>query len=276
MDDLTYTVGAGPIAALLLVSMVIVMEIGFRFGQRRKAVMAESVKSHINVIQSSILGILALLLGFTFSLSLQRYDTRSKVVVEEANAISTAYLRADLLPPALRSEARATLREYLDVRVAASIRAPRGEDREARMEVLIAKAVALQTTLWAHARKAIEMNPNPATSGLFVQSINEVIDSFGTRDAELNRHVPELVLMLLHATFLMAAAIVGIACGVGGHRPSLTSYLMLVLIVVLVFIILDLDRPRRGLIAVSQKSLVNLQSTIRTETGGPPSAGAAK
>jgi uncharacterized membrane protein (Fun14 family) len=84
--------------------------------------------------------------------------------------------------------------------------------------------------------------------------------------------VPELVLLLLYATFLMAGAIVGYASGVAGHRPSFASYIMVALIVVLVFMILDLDRPRRGLIQVSQKSLVDLQASIRAPSPAPSGA----
>jgi hypothetical protein len=111
------------------------------------------------------------------------------------------------------------------------------------------------------------MEPNPVTTGLFVQSLNELIDSFGRRDAAVSRHVPEVVLLLLHGTFLIACVIIGYACGIGGQRPSLATYSMVALIVALVFVILDLDRPRRGLIEVSQKSLLDLQAAIRAEAG---------
>jgi uncharacterized membrane protein (Fun14 family) len=106
------------------------------------------------------------------------------------------------------------------------------------------------------------------TSGLFIQALNELIDSLGRRDAAVHRHVPEAVLLLLYGTFLMAGGIVGYACGVGDHRPSFASYVMVVLIVVLVFIIVDLDRPRRGLIQVSQKSLLDLQASMRAPAIG--------
>ena len=260
MSEHLYGIDSYVIAAVLFVSMVVVIELGFRLGLRRQHVESEDSKSHINTIQGSMLGILALLLGFTFSQSLQRFDTRSEAVVEEANAIGTAWLRAQLLPDAVRGDTQTLLRAYVDARVAASTRS---EVDRSGAEALTAKTLDLQTRLWDQVRRAVEVDPHPLKTGWYVQALNDVFDDFGKRDAARSRHVPELVLMLLYVTFLMAGAIVGLGCGVAGHRPSSVSYIMIALIVVLVFIILDLDRPRRGLIEVSQKSLVDLQTSIR-------------
>jgi len=263
MNELMYGVNSGLIAGALLVSMVIAIEAGFRIGVRTHGSVNEASRSHVNAIQASILGILALLLGFTFSLSLQRYDARSEAVVHEANAIGTAYLRAQLLPVALRADVQAQLREYLDVRVKGSTTTL--VDGAARSS-LLAEAVRVQGAMWASARQAAEMEPNPVTTGLFIQSLNELIDSYGARNAALDRHVPEIVLLLLYVTFLMAGGIVGYATGLTAVRPSLATYVMVALMVVLVFLVLDLDRPRRGFIVVSQQSLLDLQASISTET----------
>jgi hypothetical protein len=105
----------------------------------------------------------------------------------------------------------------------------------------MAQAGSLQNALWDQARRAAEANPNPVPAGMFVQPTNDLIDSFGRRDAAINRHVPEVVLFLLLGTFLITCAIVGFSGGVVGRRPPLVSFAMVVLIVVLVFVILDLD-----------------------------------
>ena len=256
-----YDVHVGLIAGILLISTALALEIGFRAGLGRKDSATEESKAHVNATQSSLLGILALLLAFTFSLSLQRFDTRSDAVVNEANAIGTAYLRAQLLPPPLRKDVQALLRDYLDLRVQGSSLSMVQDEYASQMT----RAAAAQTALWDHARRSAEMEPNPVTTGLFVQSLNELIDSFGRRDAAVSRHVPEVVLLLLYGTFLISCVIIGFACGMGGQRPSLATYSMVALIIALVFVILDLDRPRRGLIEVSQKSLLDLQAAIRAE-----------
>ena len=264
MNELLYDVNSGLIAGVLLLSMALAIELGHRLGLRSKGSANEATRDHISGIQSSILGILALLLGFTFSLSLQRFDSRSEAVVEEANAIGTAYLRVQLLPAAMRTEVRALLRDYLDLRVQASVLT--AVDRTERQD-LLAKAGRAQNALWGYAVQALEVDPNAYTPTLFAESVNQLIDNFGKRDAALSRHVPEVVLLLLYGTFLMTGAIVGFGTGIAGHRPSMVSYVLVVLIVVLVFIILDLDRPRRGLIEVSQKSLLDLQSGIAADAG---------
>jgi len=259
MDEWMYNINNGLIAFVLLVSMVGAIELGFRLGLRKNHTATADSKAHINTIQSSILGILALILGFTLSLSLQRFDSRSEAVVAEANAIGTTYLRAQLLPASVRKDVQALLRNYLNLRVQEGALSLTIVD--ARQQ-LLAQAEQSQIALWVYAKKAAELEPNPVTTGLFIQSLNELIDNYGLREAELNRHVPEAVLLLLYVTFLLAGAIVGFSAGVSDHRPSFATYLMVLLMVVLVFIILDLDRPRRGFVEVSQKSLVDLQAFV--------------
>jgi len=262
MKELMYSIDSVWIALILFVSMLGAMEIGNRIGKRRAALVTEDAKSHVSAIQSSIIGILALLLGFTFSLSLQRYDERSEAVVSEANAIGTTYLRAQMLPVEVRQDTLLLLRDYIDSRLEASHVSL--SDVEARQK-LLNQATMIQTKLWEQAKQAAAINPSPITTGLFIQSLNETIDQFGSRVAALERHVPETVLMLLYATFLIAGGIVGFSTGESNHRPSMVSYLMVALIVILVYLILDLDRPRRGLIEVSQQPLVALQQTILQE-----------
>jgi len=263
MKEIMYDINAGLIAAVLLAIALAAIEIGFRVGRRsRGAALDDDSKAHINATQASTLGILALLLAFTFSLSLQRFDTRSDAMVDEANAIGTAYLRAQMLPTPLRDETRALLRDYVDVRVEAGHVSIIHDDAWAS---LMARAGSLQNALWDKARLAAEANPNPVPAGMFVQATNDLIDSFGRRDAALNRHVPEVVLFLLLGTFLITSAIVGFSGGVVGRRPPLVSFAMVVLIVVLVFVILDLDRPIRGLIVVSEKNLLDLQASMKAE-----------
>ena len=243
-------------------------------GSARQGSVSDESKGHVNAIQASTLGILALLLAFTFSLSLQRFEVRSDAVVDEANAIGTAYLRAQLLPVALRDDVRRLVRDYVDLRVRAGTVATNEEDR---LDELLGRAARIQDALWERARRSAEIEPNPVTSGLFIQSLNEMIDSFGRRDAAINRHVPEVVLLLLLGTFVMTVAIVGFGAGIVGQRPSWVSFAMVALIVLLVFVILDLDRPRRGLIVVSEKNLLDLQASMKNEaaTVARPSAPAS-
>jgi len=254
------------IAGLLFIGLAGAIEVGYRLGTRSQPSASDSSKTHINTIQASLLGVLALLLGFTFSISLQRFDKRSEAVIDEANAIGTAYLRTELLPHPLRDDIQQQLQLYLDLRIASgavTLASP------AERQALMNQAGRTQAALWQQAVLAAEADSRPVTSGLFIQALNELIDAYGRRDAALNRHVPEVVLFLLFATFLLTSTIVGYSAGLAGHRATFVTYIMISLIVVLVFIIVDLDRPRRGMIQVDQTSLHDLRATMAS-THLPP------
>ena len=139
----------------------------------------------------------------------------------------------------MREDVKTQLRAYVDLRIKAdALSTVEGEWR-----VLSAEAARIQTALWDQARRAAELAPNPVTSGLFHPGAERPHRQLsGRRDAALNRHVPEIVLWLLFATFLISGLIVGFAAGVGGRRPSWATFAMVTLILVLVFVILDLDR----------------------------------
>jgi hypothetical protein len=252
------------IVSMLLIVLVIAIELGYRSGSKFQSAANDSTRNQINTIQGSLLGVLALLLAFTFSLALQRYDSRSQAVINEANAIGTAILRAELLPASVRDQAGRLLCEYLDLRVQASAVSL---DREADRAAIVAESTGKLDAVWTLAIEAAQQEPNPVSSGLFIQSLNDVIDAYGTRDAELNRHVPEIVLFLLFGAFMLATCLIGYASGVAGHRASFATYILVVLISLLIFLVIDLDRPRRGLIEVPQKSLVDLQTTVNTSRG---------
>lgn len=260
MTEILYDQSSLLIALLLFVFMAIAMEAGFRLGHRGAKRPPRGAVEQISTIQSSLLGILALMLGFTFSIALERYNSRSDAVVAEAGAIGTVQLRADLLPESVRAPAQQALRDYLDVRVRAST-LDHG-DRAGRAH-LLAEASRLQDTLWRLAVQASREAPNPATTGLYLQALDDLLGTYAQRQAESGRHVPELVFFLLYAAFITTGGIIGYSAGLGGHRPSPASYLMVALIVLLMFMVMDLDRPRRGLIQVDTHSLVDLQASLR-------------
>ena len=243
------------------------MEIGFQSGRRKPATTTEKV-TQANAVLVSMLGLLALLLAFTFSAAMQRYNERSQTVVAEANTIGTTYLRARLLPAGMPNEVQALLREYLEVR----IQEGRVDSTEPELhESLLRQAKLMEAQLWSHAVRAAELDPNPVTSGLFIQSLNELIDASGTRNAALNRHVPEIVLFLMFVTIVLTTATLGYASGIAGHRVTLAAFVLIVLIALVAYLIIDLDRPRRGAMQVSHESMLSLQKTI----GVTPSHAAA-
>jgi hypothetical protein len=254
-----YDKNSALIAVIVYVSIAVGIEVGHLLGRRMQGLVTEPSKAHVNAMQASLLGVLALLLGFTFSLALQRFSDRSEAVVAEANAIGTAYLRARLLPGNVQSEVKAALQRHVDLRVqAGAVTLDHRRDRRA----LLAKTNENLDSLWRIASRAAKEDPNPVTSGLFIQALNDLIDAYGTRDAALERHVPEVVLFLLHGTFILTGIVLGYGARVSGHRSSFATYILIALVVVLAFVIVDLDRPRRGMIKVDQSSLHGLKTAI--------------
>jgi len=263
MKEIMYGHNSVLIVSVLFIFMLLAMEIGFRNGRRKQASATEAI-TQANAVLASMLGLLALLLAFTFSAALQRYDHRSQTVVAEANAIGTTYLRARLLPKELPDEVQALLRQYLDIRVQEG----RVDATEPVLrESLLNQAKLLEAQLWAHALRAAELDGRPVTSGLFIQSLNELIDTSSTRDAALNRHVPEIVLFLMFATIVLTTATLGYASGIAGHRVTVAAFVLVMLIALVVYLIIDLDRPRRGAIQVSHESMLSLQRTIAAAPG---------
>jgi hypothetical protein len=262
MKEIIYRINNILISGLLFVLMLLVIEAGYGIGASDLGSGDVAFQAHVGSITTALIGILALLLGFTFSLSLQRFDNRSVAVVDEANAIRTAHLRSQLLPSVICEDVQKLMREYLDIRIQESTITP--VDQAGR-ELLLAKASDRQAALWSYAQQVAEQVPNPVISFLFIQSLNEIVETYNRRNAVLKRRVPEVVLLLLFGTFLMTGAAVGYSSGVASHHPSFITYIMVGLIVILVFIIMDLDRPRRGIIKVSPESLMDLQAIINVD-----------
>ena len=241
MKEIMYSQSSILIVSGLFVLMLLAMEIGVRAGRRSQASATEPI-TQANAVLTSMLGLLALLLAFTFSAALQRYEDRSQTVVAEANAIGTTYLRARLLPGEMPDEVQALLRQYLDVR----IQEGRVDATEPALhESLLHQAKLMEAQLWSHAVRAAELDSRPVTSGLFIQSLNELIDTSATRDAALNRQVPEIVLLLMLSTIVLTTATLGYASGIAGHRVTLAAFVLVMLIALIVYLIIDLDRPRR-------------------------------
>ena len=256
-QPLLYAFSSVTITVGLFLLIMVGNELGFRIGRFVQARTDEEIKSLTGAIQASILGLLALLLGFTFSMSMQRYDARNHALISEANAIGTAQLRAQLLPERFQAKASTLLDEYLASRVAAGkVDLTQFEDRQAYNR----EVTRLQAALWSLAVDAAHEEPSAVKAGAFINALNEMIDAQGKRNALLDMHVPEVVLLLLFVVFMCSGGILGYSGGLSGKRIVAPTMMMSFLIALIVFIIIDLDRPRRGLIQVDQRSLEMLLS----------------
>jgi hypothetical protein len=252
------------IAILLFIAMLGANSIGRRLGSRQDVDRSEGQTSQTNATVASILGLLALLLGFTFTMALQRFDARSDTVLQEANAIGTAYLRTQLLPGDTSPAAEALFRQYIELRI------EMGRIDLTHPNALNAANSAvkqIQQDLWSQAVRAADLDPSPTRTGLFVQALNEMIDQYGARVVALEKHIPEFVFFLLFAITVMAEGVLGYAGGLANSRPIVAILSFSTLIALVIFLIVDLDRPRRGFVEVDQSSLRDLTSMFDENTG---------
>lgn len=255
--ELLFEFSSVSIAAALFVCILVANEVSHRLGVMVQSRTDDEVKAHTGAVQASILGLLALLLGFTFSMSMQRFDNRSMAVIDESNAIGTVLLRTELLPPEQREPAKALLAEYVDVRVAmGKTNLTQSQQHEEQLQ----RTVQIQTQLWTLAVEATDIDPRPVTTGAFVKALNDMIDAQGKRTAISQAHVPEPILLLLFFVFIASIGMMGYSSGLSGKRVLAPLVLVALLITLIVFIIVDLDRPKRGLIQVDQSALQGLVS----------------
>lgn len=249
-----------PLWAILFGSMLAFLlggEAGFRIGVRRRSAASESTVSDMGIALGGLLGLLGLLLAFTFGMAGARFDDRKSLVIEEANAIGTAWLRTDLIPEPMRSQARTALREYTQRRLEVA-RSGRPED----VKKGIARSEELQGSLWNAAVSAAAVAPTPATS-LFVSSVNEVIDMHGRRIARAVRNpIPPIILVTLYGVSLLVVVAMGYSRGISGDKNPTATALIAIILALVLNLILDLDRPRGGYLQVSQEAMQDVRAMM--------------
>jgi len=243
---------------ILFVLLIIATQIGFMIGARSHRRTGEDGGPAATTIQAAVLGLLALLLGFSFSMAMSRYDIRKRLVVEEANDIGTTYLRAKMLPGTESAEACSLLRRYVDNRLKYY---DYGVDYEAIRRSL-SETDRLQKQLWSQAMAAVRADPNPVPTGLFVQSLNNVIDGHAKRIEAFENQVPEAIFLGIYIVAILSMALTGRVCGLSDNRNLMPTITAALLISLVVFMINDLDRPRQGTIKVSQQSMINLRESM--------------
>jgi hypothetical protein len=240
----------------LFAVMLVASEVGFWLGRRTE--LPEKALSELGVLQGSLLGTVALLLGFTFALASGRYDTRRILLAQETNAIGTTYLRTTFLPDDAGREVRRMLRDYLGRRIEL-LRA--GADAE--QEKIAAQRVDdLQIALWRRVRTAVVQDPHNELTARLVESLNETIDLEGLQRAARAARVPPSVLLLVIVATLLTAGALGYGFGTARKRVIVGTLAFSALVSSIVFTILDFDRPDRGLIRVSEGMLVTLHERI--------------
>lgn len=234
------------ITLALFFAMLGTLVFGRHYARKRRA--HEETEAGIGPVNAAIFGLLGLMVAFTFSGAAQRFDERRDLIVAEANAIGTAWLRISLVPEGSQAALRQMMRDYVDARIAAY----RAFPDEALVRAEFARAGALQLRIWDEAIAVTSMQGAPGSAAmLLLPALNEMIDITTTRQMALLKHPPRIVYILLGALALISALLAGHAMA-GRKQPSrlhLVAYPAIMSIVVA--LVINLEHPRLGLVRIN-------------------------
>lgn len=246
----------------IAVILLALAEAGYRVGLRLYATKDEARRTQISGVQTAVLGLLGLLLGFTFSMSVNRYELRRDMVLKEANAAGTTWLRAGLLPEIERAPARDLLRRYVETR----LEYQRVSDDPIQLATGLAQSGEIQRALWEQAERAAKEAPTSITA-TYINALNDLIDTDAERIAAHRNRIPTAVWVLL--VFVSAVGCLTSAYGSGaqGARSAFTSFLLPFLITVVIIFIFDLMHTHQGVVSIGQEPMLDLLKTMQAPAG---------
>jgi hypothetical protein len=198
------------------------------------------------------------MIGFTFSMALNRFEARRAALVNEANAIGTAALRARLLPAPYGEESLKLFRDYVQIRITFAERERTAEESAAALR----RSGATQEALWRQAQAVLAKDNAMVPTGLYIQALNETFDSQQMRMTVLRNRVPDIVFVALYSVAVAALWLTGFASAIDGRRWRLPTYMAGLLVAGVIWLIQDLDRPVGGFISVSQQPMIDTAQAL--------------
>ena len=244
------------ILPLTIVVSLLGVEIGYRVAINRERHSPLEKESPLGAMVAATLGLLAFMLAFTFGLAASRFEDRRQVLLSEANAIGTTYLRAAMLPEPMRTESQNLLREYVDIRL-------EGVQQPGNLSQAISKSEQLQNRLWSLAVAATEKDRSAITA-IYVESLNEVIDLHANRlQAGLRSRVPGVVWIVLYGLVILTTVMMGYHSALTHSARSIAVIALIVGFSSVLFLIADLDRPNQGTLRVNQQAMIDLRNSMK-------------
>jgi hypothetical protein len=246
-------------AVALFFAMLVLIEVGRRVGNKRLASDPEGARAGPGAVEGAVFALLGLLIAFTFSGAASRFDARRDLVVQESNAIGTAYLRVDLLPTNTQPAMREMFRQYLDARLDVYRVLP---DLEAAYAAL-GTANDIQKDIWnAALADGQQTGAMPDAIKLLLPALNEMFDIASSRTMAAQMHPPTVIYGLLYLMAMASALLAGYGMSGGRSRSWLHVIAFPAVMAIAVFIIIDIEYPRLGLIKVDSfdKALVDLRA----------------
>ena len=254
------------LGVIFLISLLLATECGHRMAACSRVRQDSQAGAHLGTVLAAVMGLLSLLLAFTYSFAATRADNRKQAVIAEANAIGTAYLRAGLVPDPTRSRLRVLLRDYADTRLVTGniLSTP------SQWQMAIADTERIQSKLWPTAVRGMEGRSPTIIDSLLFQALNAVIDLHTIRLAAGRDRLPEVMPFMLFSIAVVVMCMMGYSTGLAGHRHPVMTTTLAVLYTVVTLVIIDLDRPRTGLVHVSQQSLIDVRRSMQADAPPAP------
>jgi hypothetical protein len=254
-DQLLDPIPIAAVVILIAAVLLLAFEAGFRIGRWWQEKTPDEKEGPTNMLVGSLLALMAFLLAVTMGMASDRFDSRRALVLDEANAIGTTYLRAGYLPAPYAADSQELLREYVPLRINTADRA--------QLQANFARSTEIQNELWAKAEELARATPDSVVLGLYIDSLNQMIDLHETRvTAIVYARVPETVLILMIILAALTMGMVGYSAGLTRRRSVLTATVLVVVLAAVLTLVVDLDRPREGFLQVSQQPLLDLQQQI--------------
>ena len=244
------------ILPLTIGAALLAVEFGYRLESYQRKHLGEEKEAQAPVtgMVGAMLTLLALIQAFTFSYAASRFEDRRQVMLSEATAIGTAYLRSSMLPEPMRTETRNLFREYVDVRLEAV--------QPGNLSQAMSKSEELHNRLWSQAVAAGEKERTPMTS-LYITALNEVIVLHARRvTAAVRSRVPAPMWIVLFLLAFICMAMMGYQLALNNSRRSLAAIALVVGFSCVLFLIVDLDRPGQGTLEVSQQAMIDLRKSM--------------
>src|SRR4051812_42675039 len=234
----------------LFVGMLLCAELGYWLGRREMRADPERGRMGTGIIEAALLGLLGLILAFAFSGASSRLASRRELIIREANAMGTAYLRVDVLPADAQPEMRDRFKRYVEQR----LQVYRTPDLQTTLAEQ-AKAEQMQQEIWRAAQIAAQRQAqqqgNAAAPLLLLPALNEMFDSANARMWSMRIHMPQLVVLLLVVVALASAVVAGYTTSGGGGRSWLHGERFALVVSATMYVVLDLEFPRYGVIRIN-------------------------
>ena len=237
------------IVLALFVGVLVSLEVGWRLRTRKLATETEHSEAGLSALDGAVFGLMGLLIAFTFSGAASRFEARRGLIVQETNAIGTAYLRVDLLPAAAQPALREDFRNYVDARIEFYKKLA---DDPAAAKAALARAVGLQGKIWSEAVAACASLSSNAVTSLVISSLNEMIDITTTRAMAMETHPPVVIYLALGVLVLASALLAGYGMAKSRKREWTHTLVYAFVLAFAVYLILDIEYPRIGLVRIDR------------------------